>query len=370
MSIFSGGKVDRLIQKNNDLRGQVESLRDEIESMKREAREAQTAQRERLESLQRERDEARATLKQNQSKMRSLRDSSAHQSSRTQELETELAQAREKLSQTRAQLTDSEDEVTALQGARAELAAERAEVERLKAEVGELNYALEREPSEIALHSKVFDLTESKERLEERVSQLRARVKKLESERNRAQNSARQQGVTTESKLRELERRLKIEREFHMMLELQVESALSRAKGAEQRFEIKTREAIEEARAVALERVDAELKEALATAQARVSELEATLRAERRDGIQRFEIIAEVVEPAPEAYVPEASGQSTEPKAQDVSEPEPAPEPEVTAESDHDQPAEVVESESAEAAETDVEAEAEAEESKAEEAEA
>ena len=91
MSIFSSGKVDRLLKKNNDLRGQVESLRDEIESMKREARAAQATQRERLESLQRERDEARSTLKQNQSKIRSLRDSSTHQNSRSQELEAELA---------------------------------------------------------------------------------------------------------------------------------------------------------------------------------------------------------------------------------------------------------------------------------------
>ena len=160
----------------------------------------------------------------------------------------------------RAKLSEAEDQILGLRGAHEKLAARDAELQSVAAELKDAERALEREPNEVELHHKVNILTEGKQRLEQRVDQLKARVKKLEAERREARTESANKAMSTERTIRELRYRVELDRRAYVIQQLELESAISRAKGAEQRFELKTQEALKAAKTEALELVDAELR--------------------------------------------------------------------------------------------------------------
>ena len=338
MGLFTNNKIDRLINKVSELQSELDRKQRELD----EARESAKSAREEAKLIRAElissREEMRGSLKKEQDKVRSARDSRAHQESRVSELEVSLNDAVTKLAQTKSKLDVAEDEITALQGSREQLAEREAEVAQLNVELQSAERALEREPHEMVLHNKVLDLTDMKDRLNDKVTKLKARVKTLENERHKAQRSEVKEKITLAVRIRNLEHHLEVEKRLYTIQQLELESALSRAKGAEQRFEIKTRDAIAQAKTEALPLVDAELREALKLAEAKVAELEEVIKVERRSAFFKPQVVvAEVIEDSPKPFAPssmteddwsqvEEQASSEEPAAEEPAAEEPAAE--------------------------------------------
>ena len=340
MGLFSNHKVDQLIAKITELREALEQSRGELTSAKEVARSAREEARSAREQLNGQKEAAREQIKREQDKVRSVTDSRAHLEARVAELETELSDAKSKLDDQRTKLSEAEDQIVGLRGAQEALASKDAEVTALTANLKSAERALEREPHEVELHHKVNVLTESKQRLEQQVNQLKSRVKKLETERQASRTESANKAMTTERTIRELRYRVELDRRAYVIQQLELESAISRAKGAEQRFELKTQEAIKRARTEALDLVDAELRAELAATKAELTELGRTLREERRQAALAVTVIAEVVEASPQPFTPSAMTEEDwqkieasepvaeqEPEAEPVAEQEPEEEP-------------------------------------------
>ena len=331
MGLFSNSKVDRLIDKINELRVALEQSRNELSEAKNIARsskeEAKVARQEAIS----QRESARDALKREQDKVRSVKDSRLHLESKVNEVDEELKALKAKFEKSKTDLANAEEEVIALRGAKEALVEKKQEIKSLTSQLSNVEQTLEREPDEVELHNQVSLLTESKTRLQQKSSQLKARVKKLESERHEARRESANRAALTERTIRELKYRVALDGRAYTIQQLELESAISRAKGAEQRFEIKTREALKEAKTEALSLVDAELRAQLITAQEQVANLERALREERRAVTLNVPIVAEIVESSPVAFTPSSMTeedwkQAEEPAAEEPAAEEPAAE--------------------------------------------
>lgn len=230
MGFFSNGKVDRLVDKVKELKVALEQSRDELSEMKAEARSAKDEARQAKAELKQIRDTQREAIRREQDKVKSTKDSKQHLETRTNELSSELNDLKSKSDQTRSKLAESEDEVLALRGAQEQIIAKNQEIQEFSTKLKDAELALEREPDEIELHNQVNLLTETKTRLTQKSNQLKARVKKLESERQDARRESALKAALNERTIRELRYRIELDGKAYAIQQLELESRLAEPK--------------------------------------------------------------------------------------------------------------------------------------------
>ena len=289
--LVGGQKTQKLIEKINSLRAELELKSQKIEEAKSAAREAKEA----MKKAKGERAGLQGDLKQEQRKNRNLKDAKKALEERLDSALADLEASKAKASRASLQVGELEERVTELEGMSGELEELKSAQGALTRQLQDAERSAELAPTEAELHDKIDMMGKTHTLLRDEIAGLKSRLRKAEAERETLRQEKANAAVRLSTDLRNLKHYLILERRAYLMQSQELELAQDRALGAEQRFEIKTKEAIESARAEARSFVDAERQTALEEAQAEAQALRAELRSLVARGPAQVPV-AEVVE--------------------------------------------------------------------------